>query len=89
MGELLFQPIVFQTSTCAALQRGAGLDPTVASFPGASYPSGNHVAHATRCYAGESLKERLPDLSEPFPKVKRNAACARILTHAFHTSSRY
>jgi len=49
-------------------QRGAGLDPTVASFPGASYPSGNHVAHATRCYAGESLKERLPDLSEPFPK---------------------
>lgn len=44
------------------------MDPTVASFPGAAYPSGNHAAHATRCYAGESLKERLPDLSEPFPK---------------------
>ena len=27
--------------------------------------------HATRCYDGQSLKERHPDLSQPFPKVRR------------------
>lgn len=26
--------------------------------------------HATRCYDGQTLKERHPDLSEAFPKVR-------------------